>query len=755
MAKANPQPATNPIDENRQGLIGKLVDRVDGPLKVSGRATYAYEFQPDAPVAYGYIVPASIAKGTVLSIATLEAKAIPGVLMIMTADNAPKQASYGPPVAKQPLERPKPFLDSKNIRYFGEPVAFIVAESFEVARDAAYRLKINYRTDRSIKTDLAANQQDAYSPKSINGAKPDSAVGDFDSAFDSADVKIDATYTTPHQVHNAIEPHAAMAVWKGKKLTIYAAHQLTNSLQKSLAATFDMKLADIHVINHFIGGGFGGKLPTEAEIVLSALAARELKRPVKTAQTRQQLFATGAHRPETLQRVRLGSKRDGTLTAIGHEGFSQTATFDEFAESFAMQTRSLYAADDRKTSHRIVALDLPPGGAMRAPGEAVGMLALEQAMDELAYALDMDPIALRLKNETKTDPEKKLPFSTRALPECFAEGAKRFGWDKRPTKPGSLRDGPWLIGYGMASAFRSNLMNDSEAEVTLDEKGHLTAKLAMTDIGTGSYTILTQIAAETMQLPLDAVTVLIGDSDYPQTPGSGGSWGANSAGSGLFETCMDLRQELVNRAVKTKESPLFQLDPKDATFALEKISIDSKSETYAKIVARDPEKKITLQGKVEKPDGYKKFAQAGFGAHFVEVGVDPITGEVRLRRMLGVFAAGRILNEKTAKSQALGGMLWGLGSALFEDAVTDARYGQFVNHDLAEYHIASHADIGPIEVVYLPEVDDKTGPLKIKGVGELGICGAGAAVANAVYNACGVRVRNYPITLDKVLAGLA
>lgn len=747
----------NPIDENRQGLIGKPVSRVDGPLKVTGGATYAYEYTlPGQTIAYGTLLGASIAKGKIISINTSKAQSIPGVLTVMTYKNSPMQAAYGPPHNDQALERAKPYLDSADIRYYGEPVAFVVAESFEVACYAASLIDVKYQLDGTPKTSVATFKSEAYKPKVLNAGTPtDSSLGDFDKAFKEAPVKVDSTYTTPYQSHNSMEPHATLAVWNGDKLKLYIAHQLPTSAQNSVAKTLKISKDDVQIICPYVGGGFGGKLPTEADAILSALAARELKRPVKTALTRQQVFSCVYHRTESIQRVRLGATQDGKLTSIGHESWLQTATFDEFGEQAGAQTRSLYAAPNRMVQHRLVKLDLPPSGSMRAPGEAIGLLALEQAMDEMAEKLALDPIEFRLRNEPTEDPEKKIPYSTRALPQCLKEGAKRFGWERRSAKPGQMRDGQWLVGYGVASAFRSNLMRPSKAEVSIDGQGKLTARLAMTDIGTGSYTILTQIAAETMQMPMSDVTVLIGDTSFPPTPGSGGSFGANSAGSGLYYACMNLRQKLAETATADKYSPLLKLKAKDADFKDGAVIITGKSESYRDIAARADGKLITAKGEIGELETYKTYSQAAYGGHFAEVGVDLATGEVRLRRMLGVFTAGRILNEKTARSQGIGGMLWGVSSALFEDAVPDTRYGQFVNHDLAEYHVPVHADAVNVEAIFLPEVDDKTGPLKIKGVGELGICGAGAAVANAVYNACGVRVRDYPITLDKVLKGLA
>lgn len=748
--------APNPIDENKQGLIGKGVNRIDGPLKVTGQAKYSYEHQLEAKTAYGFLVGATIAKGKIRKINTTQAEKAPGVLLVLTHLNAPVQGDYGPAIPENTaMKRPKPFLDRTEIRYYGEPVAFVVAETFEAARNAAALVKVDYDEDPSGRFSLAKFQDQAYKPSSVEpGVAADTQQGDFEDAFRTAPVQVDATYTTPYQHHHAMELHASLATWSGDKLTIYSAHQLPASCCITLAKTLKVPKENIRLLCKYIGGGFGGKLYTEADAILSALAARMLGRPVKTSFTRQQTFANVPHRGEGIQRVRLGASPEGKLIAFGHECWLQTATFDECIEQAATFSRSLYAAPHRLTRHRGVALDLPPAGDMRAPGEAIGMLAVEQAMDELACQLNIDPVELRVINEPQIDPERQVPFSTRAMVPCLREGARRFGWENRPQKPGEKRDGEWFIGYGMAASIRANYLAESEARVVMDGSGKLRVEMAMTDIGTGTYTIMAQIAAETMGLPMSEVEVEMGDSDFPPTPGSGGSFGANSTGSALYYACMEMRKQLAEAAVQQAESPLSGLMAEAATFENGSVIIQGKSDRYKSIVSRLPQQKLTANGSITPLKTYEDYSQAAYGAHFVEVGVHAATGEIRLHRMLGVFTAGRILNEKTANSQAIGGMIWGVGGALLEGSVVDQRYGHFINQDLAGYHIAAHADVPNIQAIFLPEVDDKTGPLKIKGIGELSICGSGAAVANAVYNACGVRVRDYPITLDKIIEHL-
>lgn len=731
----------NAIDDNRQGLIGKPIDRVDGHLKVMGKAPYAHEVQDGGPAAYGFLVEATIAKGRVASIDTAAAERAPGVLLVMTHKNAPKQGAWGPIDAKDRFARASPQLASDRVEHYGQAVAYVVADSFEQARSASRLIAVRYDAqpgDYELKPNLAK----AEKPADDGEQKADSLVGQFEPAFASAAVTIDATYTTPFQIHAQMEPHATLAYWKDGKVTVHCASQLLKSAQNAVANTLQIEPSKVRIVSRYIGGGFGGKLPLYGDVMLSAMASRELKRPVKTALTRQQMFHSTTHRSDTIQRLRLGASVDGKLQAIAHESWSHSARFDNFYETASTQTRTLYAAPNRMTTHRVVKLDLPISDSTRAPGEAVGMLALEQAMDELAEKLGLDPIELRLRNEPAQDPEKNIPFSSRKLVACLKDGASRFGWSKRNAQPGAVTEGRWWIGMGLAAAIRSNLLMPSECSVTLDKQGVLTVRMAMTDIGTGSYTIFTQVAAEMLGLPIEQVRMELGDSDLPATPGSGGSWGAASAGSGLFDACTTLRDKLARR---------LGIRPADAVFEGGRVVGAGRSDSVGALAGP-----LGLQARGEiKPGSMNKtFSQQAYGAHFAEVAVNRDTGEIRLRRMLGVFAAGRILNEKLANSQAVGGMIWGVGAALHEDAIVDPRHGHFVNHDLAEYHVPAHADIPAIEAHFLPEVDDKTNPLKIKGVGELGICGAGAAVANAVYNACGVRIRAFPLTLDKVLAGL-
>jgi xanthine dehydrogenase YagR molybdenum-binding subunit len=725
----------SPIGPNAldaQGIVGKPIDRVDGRLKVTGGARYAYEIQQDN-LLYGFVVEASIGKGTIRSIDTRAAEKAPGVALVLTHRNAPAQGTGNHREAH-------PVLTGPQVTGYGQPVAFVVAESFEQARAAAYLVDVKY--DRSSgKYALRTNLNEARVPKPNDAPSADSAVGDFAGAFAGAPVRLDVTYTTPLQSHAMMEPHATLATWDGDKLILHTANQMLNQGQQAIATTLKIPVENVRLISPFIGGGFGGKLWVNADAILAAIASRQLKRPVKIALTRQQIFHVTTHRSDTIQRLRIGTDRNGRILAIGHDVFSGNLPSEQTYEGAALQTRTLYAGSNRLTRHRLAALDIPVASSMRAPGESVGLMALECAMDELAEKLDLDPIELRLRNEPSEDPEKHIPYSSRHLVACMQEGARRFGWDKRNPKPGQVRDGQWLVGMGMAAATRGNPLQLSKANVRLDPDGTATVRMAMTDIGTGTYTILTQITAEMLGLPTERVWVELGDTDFPQAAGSGGSWGAGSSGSALFDACNALREKLARAA---------GMDPATAHFADGSIAFGEQSKRLTDLVGSG----MDADGEIQPGSNNKDFSQQSYGAHFAEVGVDEDTGEVRLRRMLGVFTAGRILNAKTARSQAIGGMVFGVGAALHEGMTLDPRFGYFVNRDLAEYLVPVHADIPAIDAIFLAELDDKSNPLKSKGIGELGICGAGAAIANAVYNACGARIRDYPITLDKLLSKL-
>jgi xanthine dehydrogenase YagR molybdenum-binding subunit len=721
---------TNPID--RLKVVGRPTDRIDGPLKTTGSAPYAYEQNEAIPnAAYGYVVGAGIAKGRIVSMDLSAAKRAPGVIAIVTADNAGKLGKGEHNTAL--------LLGGPAIEHYHQAVALVVAETFEQARAAAALVKVEYAKTRG-EYDLAKAKDGARLAKKED--KPETRTGDFNGAWAAAPVKLDAVYTTPDQSHAMMEPHASIARWDGDKLTIFTSNQMVNWGMKDMAKTLGIPEENVHLVSPYVGGGFGGKLFLRSEALLAALGAKAAGRPVKVALQRALIFNNTTHRPATIQRIRIGCTREGRITAIAHESWSGDLP-DGKPETAVQQTRLLYAGPNRYTALRLATLDLPEGNSMRAPGEAPGMMALEIAIDEMAEKLKMDPVTFRIVNDTSVDPEKReRRFSQRHLVDCLRQGAERFGWNKRNPVPGQVRDGRWLVGYGMAAAFRNNLVMRSAARVRLERDGRVTVETDMTDIGTGSYTIIAQTAAEMMGLPLEQVVVRLGDSNYPVSAGSGGQWGGNSSTAGVYAACVRLR-EMVARKLG--------LDPAGAEFADGMVSAGGRSVPLRQAAEGG---ELNAEDEMEYGDLDKKYQQSTFGAHFVEVGVDAVTGETRVRRMLAVCAAGRILNPKSARSQVIGAMTMGVGAALMEELVVDRRIGCFINHDLAMYEVPVHADIPHQEVVFLDETDPISSPMKAKGVGELGICGVGAAVANAIYNATGVRVRDYPVTLDKLLPKL-
>ncbi len=716
---------TNPIDQLK--VVGKPVDRIDGRYKVTGTATYAYEWHDaTAAPAYGYPVVAGIARGRIRSMELSEAGAAPGVLAIVTAENAGKLGKGDKNVAR--------LLAGPEIEHYHQAIAVVVAETFEQARAAAALIRVDYEATEGH-FDLAAMKDGLH-------GSPDQEVGDFEGAFPAAAVRLDETYTTPDHSHAMMEPHATLAAWQGDEVTIWTSNQMIDWTRSDLAMTLGLPKDKVHVVSPYIGGGFGGKLFLRADALLAALGARAARRPVKVALPRPMMINNATHRPATIQRIRIGADADGRITAIGHETWSGNLEGGD-AENASDQTRLLYAGANRMMASRLARLDLPEGNAMRAPGEAPGLMALEIAIDEMAEKLGMDPIEFRALNDTQVDPEDPdRPFSKRQLVECMRMGAERFGWSGRNAIPGRVRDGRWLVGIGMAAGYRGALVMTSGARVRLDGDGMVTVETDMTDIGTGSYTIIAQTAAEMMGVPLEKVAVRLGDSHFPVSAGSGGQFGANSATAGVYAACVKLRAAIARK---------MGLNSDAVVFADGKIATGDRTVPLASVAGGEG---IVAEDTMEFGEFNEATVQGTFVGHFVEVGVDALTAEVRIRRMLAVCAAGRILNPKTARSQVIGAMTMGVGAALMEELAVDRKRGFFVNHDLAGYEVPVHADIPEQEVIFLEETDPLSSPMKAKGVGELGLCGVGAAVANAIYNATGVRVRDYPITLDKLLEAM-
>lgn len=740
---------TNPIDQLK--VIGHPTDRIDGPLKTTGTARYAYEHHDIRPSpAYGYVVAAGIAKGRIRSMNLAQAKSSPGVVAIVTAENAGKLDKGDRNTAR--------LLGGPEIEHYHQAIAVVVAETFEQARAAAQLVDVDYiRTEGSF--DLEHARDSAVPPKTDpSSGPPDTQVGEFDQAFETAPVQFEGKYTTPDQSHSMMEPHASIARWDGDKLTLWTSNQMIDWGKTDLAKTLGMPKENVRLISPYIGGGFGSKLFLRSDSVLAAVAARVAKRPVKVTLPRPLIANNTTHRPATIQRIRIGATSDGKITAIGHESWSGDLPGGS-PETAVQQTRLLYAGAHRMTSLRLATLDLPEGNAMRAPGEAPGLMALEIAMDEMAEKLGLDPIQFRILNDTQIvpdnpqtpssdDPQSKtpkddkpadIPFSQRQLVECLQTGAERFGWDKRQPRPGQNKQGNWLVGMGVGAAIRNNLLMKSAARVRLDRKGQLTVETDMTDIGTGSYTIIAQTAAEMMGVTLDRVTVRLGDSSFPASCGSGGQWGGNNSTAGVYAACMKLRETVAQK---------LGFDPAEAEFVDGTVRAGDRNLPLGN-ASRNAD--IVVEDFIEYGDIDKRVQQSTFGAHFVEVGVNQATAEIRVRRMLAVCASGRILNPKAARSQVIGAMTMGVGAALMEELAVDKRIGFFVNHDLASYEVPVHADIPHQDVIFLDEPDPASSPMKAKGVAELGICGVAAAVANAIYNATGVRVREYPVTLDKLL----
>lgn len=717
------------LDRVPHPCVGEELSRVEGPLKVSGMATYAAEYSFDDEVLHGYLVSASIATGSVQSIDESSATAIAGVVAVVTDFKAFIRNS------QQGGENKAPTQGVKDISYFGQPIALVVATSFEAAREGAAALKVEYTQQQGAFDFIAELGQ--REPISSGNDKP-VHINNPEEALASAAVKVDSIYVTPSQNSAAMEPHATIAEWHGDKLTLYCSMQMLSSCKQQVCDALGLKPDNVRLISRYVGGGFGSKLGISPESIAAAIAAKQLQRPVKVVMHRIQVFESTVRRTNTRQRVAIGAHRDGRIHTIIHNTICTNLPGESFFEPAAISTHFAYSGQNRQVKYEMVRMNQVLAGSMRAPGEAVGMLALECAMDELAIKLGMDPIELRKLNDPAIDPSKGLPFSTRKLTETMDYGARHFGWEKRHQQPASQREGDWLIGMGMAAATRSNQLKGSAARVTLTPDARAIVESDMTDIGTGTYTVLTQIAADLLGLPVSQVDVRLGDTNFPSAVGSGGSYGACSSGSAVYMACKKIRASLA-QALGVEEDNL--------TLHAGQASGNGISKAIAELI----EDNIVSIGQIEPGKTGEQFNQASYGAHFAEVAVNVVTGETRIRRMLGVFTAGRILNEKTARSQCYGGMIFGIGAALMEELLHDPHNGRLVNHDLAEYHVPVNADIPPIEVVFLPERDPYTNPLHAKGLGELGISGAGAAIANAIYNATGIRIYDYPLTLDKLL----
>lgn len=707
-----------------QGVLGQGVARLEAGLKVTGHATYAAEEHPQDMV-YGVLVQAAVPAGQVLSLGDAP-DALPEVLAVI---HDPRMIRW----AAQGMERKGPKAGPERVEYMGQAVALVVAETFEAARHAAGNLSLRYRPDDDVPVDPDRVPREL--PKSKQ-----SAHGDIDAGLRQAVFRIDQEWHTPSQTSAAMEPHAAMAYWQGDHLTIRASIQMLASAKAQLADALGIKPDQLRILAPYVGGGFGSKLGINAEAVAAAIAAQQLGRPVQVVMSRPQVFDLAHRRSETRQRIRLGCDAQGVLSAIGHEALVSNLPDVGFSEPVTQATPFTYQAAHRQIVHQVARVHRSCAGSVRAPGEAVGVTVFECALDELAEAAGIDPVALRLANIPDTEPVSGRPFSSHKLATALREGADRFGWEARNPRPRQHLDGEWFIGMGMASAVRVNMLIESRARVRLLPSGQAVVETDMTDIGTGSYTILAQIAGEMLGLPLDRIDVRLGDTDYPPAAGSGGSFGAASSGNSVYLACAEIRQQIADR---------LEVSVDDLTMQNGRLRHGNVDLPLSEVL----ETALVGEGHLEPGKTEKSVRQATWGSHWAEVAVNRHTGEIRLRRMLGVFACGRVLNPQTARSQCLGGMVFGIGGALTEAMEHDPRDGHIVTRDLAEYHIPCHADVPDLEVHLLEERDPHVGPLQAKGLGELGICGAGAAILNAVYNACGLRLRDLPATPDKVIQG--
>jgi xanthine dehydrogenase YagR molybdenum-binding subunit len=735
------------------GVVGKPIDRVDGLLKVTGAARYAAD-TPVAGVVHAVIVGSSVARGRIERIAAQEAERAPGVLAVMTHLNAPR-LSADATKKTTPGDRVLQILQDDLVRYSGQPVAVVVADTFERASGAAALVEVHYQAEVPV-TEMERALDHAFSHPLSNGKSPDSRRGDFDAGMAAAAARVEATYTTPVEHHNPMEMHATVAVWAGPdQLTLYDATQGVFEVQRKAALALGLPKENVRVLSPFVGGGFGGKGSVWSHVVLAAMAAKQVGRPVKLVLTRMQMFDFVGFRPRTIQKIALGATRAGVLTAIKHEGTSHTSTFDEFTEPVAAATRMLYACPSAVTSHRLVRVDAGTPQFMRAPGESSGTFALESAMDELAVALAIDPVELRLRNYAERDPQEDKPWSSKSLRECYRRGVERFEWSRRKPAPRSMRDGKLLVGMGMATATYPVNRNAAGAMARMLADGTVLVQSGSQDIGPGTYTVMTQIAADALGIPAGSVRFELGDTRMPKTPGSGGSMTAASTGSAVQAACSGLQRKLLRMAIDAPGSPLHGVDEKDLVVEdghIHATSDPRKAETYAAILGREGLKQVEEQAESKPGPEKEQLSMHSFGAQFAEVRVDPDTGTVRVVRWTGVFAAGRILNAKLARSQFIGGVVWGIGMALTERTVMDHRAGRFVTRDLSDYHVPVNADVPEtIDVSWVDEEDPRVNPVGVKGIGELGLTGAAAAIANAIFHATGKRIRDLPITVDKLL----
>jgi xanthine dehydrogenase YagR molybdenum-binding subunit len=708
-------------------MIGEPLNRLDGRLKVTGGARYSAEW-PIEHLAYGVIVQSTIARGTIVSIDTAAAAKAPGVLAVLTVDNAPRLPEQGRAGANPPAGRVLSLLQSREVRYNGEPIALVVAESFEQATHAAALVHAAYRTDTpAVDMNRELPSAQPYSQKILGQFEPASHRGDVAAALAQADVTVDGTYTTPLETHNALEPHATIAQWEGDHLTLYDATQYVYGVKRFVAKTFGIPDERVRVISKFVGGAFGSKGSAWSHVVLAAMAARQVKRPVKVVLSRRQMFGPVGARPYTVQRLTIGASRDGSITAIRQDVASSTSTFEDWVESSTLQTRMLYDVPNVDTSQTLVRLNLGTPTFNRGPGESSGTFGLESAVDEIAVRLAMDPIALRIKNYAERDPESGHPFSSKSLRACYTQAAERFGWSRRNPAPRSMRDGDALVGLGMSTATYPAKRQPASAVARLLADGVIVVQAATHEFGTGTYTAMSQVAANALGVPVDRIRFELGDTDYPENPISAGSMTAASTGPAVHAAALALRERIESLGGR----------PSDV-------------QSCRTLVDGNGGRPIDARASAKPGDEARRYSMHSFGAVFAEVRVDPDLGDIRVARIVAAYGAGQILNAKTARSQLAGGIVYGIAMALHEQTAIDPRTGRYLNADLSEYLVPVNADVPDIDVILIDEADAYVDPIGVKGIGEIGTTGVAAAIANAVFHATGVRVRDLPITLDKV-----
>ena len=736
--------------------IGIGCDRVDGRAKVTGSAKYAAEYQ-QLGLAHGWVVGSTVARGKISRLDVNQALAVPGVLEVFSHENAPRLAALDEDYKDQiavPGVPLRPLHDSQ-VYFSGQPVALVVAEHLESARYAATLVRFEYEPENHC-SDFAAARARAYEPPEQRGeigavAEP---RGDAERVFAQAALRHEGEYYHPIEHHNAMELFASTAVWEGDgRITIYEKTQGTQNNQGYVAQVFGYEKDDVRVIARYVGGAYGSGLRPQYQLFLAVMAARALKRSVRVALTRQQMFTIG-YRPATLQRVALAAERDGSLSAIIHEATGNTSRYEDYQEGDVNWAGVLYRCANTKFAYKLVKLDLQTPIDMRAPGGSTGMYALECALDELAVELQMDPVELRLKNYSDKDQEEDLPFSSKELRACYQQGAERFGWSRRTPQPRSMRDGDRLVGWGMAGGIWEALQQPASARAVLSDDGKLVVSSATADIGTGTYTVMSQIAAERLGVPFADVSFVLGDSALPPAPVEGGSFTVATVGSAVAACCDKLRPQLFALAKKLVNSPFAEAQLGDVYFADGQLRLGANGGAaiaISTLLRQAGVDKVEAQARSGPTAQQKNYARYAHSAVFCEVKVDADLGSIEVSRVVSAVAGGRIINPKTARSQIIGGIVWGIGMALQEEAAIDHRFGRIMNHNLAEYHVPVNADVEDLEVIFVDEQDDVVNPLGVKGLGEIGLVGVAAAIANAVFHATGKRVRDLPITLDKLL----